>query len=48
MMAFGTKKLVTPSTLVQAFQATSRVAVVIDSFLMAFEELIKPLLPASI
>jgi hypothetical protein len=41
MLAFGTKKPVTPSTLVQAFQASSTVAVVIVSFLMTFEESIK-------
>src|SRR5712692_7091690 len=40
MLAFGTKKLVTPSTAVQAFQAVSSVAVVIVSFLMTFEALI--------
>src|SRR5216683_6593231 len=39
MLAFGTKKLVTPSV-VQAFQASSSVAVVIVSFLTTFGALI--------
>src|SRR6267378_1379382 len=42
MLAFGTKKLVTPSTVVQAFQAFSNVAVVIVSFLMTLEGSIIP------
>src|SRR2546425_11951229 len=40
MLAFGTKKLVTPSIVVQAFQAFSSVAVVIVSFFMTFEALV--------
>src|SRR6266852_5632036 len=48
MLAFGTKKLVTPSMVVQAFQASSTVAVVTVSLLMTFEELIKLSVPSSV